>query len=174
LTPRQKIFIKQYLLDLNATKAAIAAGYSKRSAYSTGQRLLKNAEVRSKIDECITKRAEKLDISAEKVLAELAKLGFSNMRDYVKPTGDGHFDLDLEKATLEHWAAVQEITVDTTGGTGDGERRQVLRTRFKLGDKRGSLELLGKHLKLFTDKVEQTGADGGPVQTSMTVKFVKP
>jgi phage terminase small subunit len=174
MTPKKKLFVREYLIDRNATRAATAAGYSEKTAYSSGQRLLKDVEVSTEID-CVTaERCKELEITGKKVLDELAKIGFSNMRTYLKPTADGQFDLDMENATRDDWAPVQEITVDTTGGTGDGERRRVLRTRLKLGDKRGSLELLGKHLKLFTDKVEQTGEGGGPVQTEMTIKFVKP
>jgi phage terminase small subunit len=78
-------------------------------------------------------------------------------RRYVRPADNGNFDLNLDDVSLDDWAAVQEITVDATGGKGDGERRKVLRTKFKLADKRGSLELLGSHLKLFTEKIEITG-----------------
>ena len=174
MTIRQQVFVREYLLDQNATRAAIAAGYSNKSAHAAGSRLLKHVEVRAELARCLTKTTNKLDISAEKVLGEIANLAFSNMQDYTGVTEDGQLDIDLSKLTREQFAAIQEITVDTTGGSGDGERRRVLRTRFKLADKKGSLELLGNYMKLFSERVEHTGADGGPIQTAILVKFVNP
>jgi phage terminase small subunit len=159
VTAKQKLFVKHYLIDLNATKAAISAGYSEKTADVQGSRLLRNAKIRAKIDEGTTKRAAKLDISAEKVLSELALLAFANMDDYVDVLG-GKRVLNTAKPTRDQMAAVQEITEDTTGGTGDGERKMVLRTKFKLSDKGINLERLGRHLKLFTDRVEHTGLEG--------------
>src|SRR5437879_5316168 len=117
----------------------------------------------------------KLEITAEKVLNELALMGFANMFDYVQITPGGEAYVDLSKITREQAAAIQEITVDETGGgSGDNKREAVQRTRFKLASKRDSLELLGKHLKLFTDKHEIAGQDGGPIVASIEVSFVKP
>jgi phage terminase small subunit len=159
LTPKQSLFVAEYLIDLNATRAAKSAGYSDKTAYSQGQRLLNNVEVAAVIAEKTKKRMDKLEITADRVLKELAALGFSNMGDYMEVTEDGKgFDFAFGNLTREQMAAIQEITVDTTGGANDGERRLVLRNKFKLGDKRGSLELLGKHLQLFTDKLEISGS----------------
>lgn len=173
LTRKQELFVAEYLTDLNAKRAAIAAGYSEKSAESQASQLLKNPKVSAYIDKRQGKRLEKLDLTADMVLAELKKISFSNMLDYVAIDKDGkRADLDWSKLTRDQAAAIQEISVDASGGSGDGERRQVLRTRFKLADKRGGLELLGKHFKLFTEKVENTGPDGGPIQTSIAVRFV--
>jgi len=68
--------------------------------------------------------------------------------------------LNLANITRDQAAAIQEITEDTTGGTGDGERRLILRTKFKLADKGKSLELLGRHLGMFQDNVKVTGLEG--------------
>ena len=151
---REKIFCAEYVKDLNGTRSAIAAGYSKKTAYSKANQLLKKVEVKAILARLMKKHADKLELSAEKVLAELSKLGFSNMLDYMRVDEDGAFVLDFSKLTREQAAAIQEYTVDATGGTGDGERRLVMRTRFKLADKNRSLELLGKHLKLFADRLE--------------------
>ncbi len=155
---RHQIFAREYVIDLNATRAAIAAGYSEAAAAQTGSKMVRNAKVLKLIDAFQTKRASKLDIKAEKVVEELSRMAFSNMADYMeineegKPTG-----LDLSRLTRDQAAAIQEITEDTTGGSGDGERRLVLRTKFKLADKTKSLELLGRHLGMFMDKVEHSG-----------------
>jgi phage terminase small subunit len=158
LTPKQKRFVAEYLIDLNAKQAAIRAGYSPKTAEVQGSVLLRNPKVKAAVAEKTQKRMNKLEITAEKVLQELALLGFANMMDYMQITGDGEAYVDLSKITREQAAAIQEITVDETGGgAGDNKREAVQRTRFKLASKRDSLELLGKHLKLFTDRVEVTG-----------------
>lgn len=174
LTKKQGLFVAEYLTDLNATRAYIAAGYSENGAAQSAATLLRNPNVAEEVTKKTGKRLEKLEITAEKVLQELARTGFANMLDYMTIGQDGTANVDLSTLTREQAAAIQEISVDTTGGSGDGERRLVLRTRFKLGDKRGSLELLGKHLKLFTDKTEVAGPDGGPVQASVAIRFVEP
>ncbi len=157
---RRELFARAYVIDCNATNAAIKAGFAKKTAYSQGSRLLKDVEVQARIAQLVAEKAQKLDISAEKVLGELAKMGFANMLDYMRVDEDGEFVVDFSKLTREQAAAIQEYTVDATGGTGDGERKVVMRTRFKLADKARSLELLGQHLKLFTEKIEVTGLEG--------------
>lgn len=157
LTKKQQLFADEYLIDLNATRAYIAAGYSKKGARAGAARLLANVNVQAYIAKKQTKRLEKLEITGERVLQELAKMGFANMLDYVTIGKDGQADVDFSQLTRDQAAAIHEISVDTTGGTGDGERRQVLRTKFKLASKTAALELLGKHLELFTEKLKLTG-----------------
>ncbi len=154
---RHERFCREYITDLNGTRAAIAAGYGKKGARVRASELLTNRNIQVLLAKLMKKHADKLDLSAEKVLAELSKMGFSNMLDYMRVDEDGAFVLDLSKLTRDQAAAIQEYTVDATGGTGDGERKLVMRTRFKLADKIRALELLGKYLKLFVDKVEVTG-----------------
>ena len=161
MTPKQKIFIKEYLIDLNATRAAISAGYSERTACEQGSRLLANVKVKTEIERSLTKRAEKLDISAEKVLGELSKMAFANMQDYIT-IRDGDAYVDLSKLTRDQAAAIQEVTTDsyTVEGENEESAKVITKCKFKLADKRGSLELLGRYLKLFTDKFEAGGPNG--------------
>lgn len=164
LTPKQSIFCKEYLIDLNATQAAIRAGYSAKTAFSIGIENLRKPLIKKFIDEEISKREQRLEISADKVLQEIAKLAYANMADYVNILNDGTAVLDFSVLTRDQAAAIQEITVDEYLDRSieeDGER--VKKIKFKLSDKRGSLELLGRHLKLFTDKKEFSGQDGGPI-----------
>ncbi len=158
MTGKQKLFVAEYLTDLNATRAAIAAGYGPAVTVAAvaGSKLLRNGKVVAEIAKVQQKRLGKLEITAEKVLQELALMGFANMIDYMTIEDGKLAEFDYSKLTREQAAAIQEITMDTTGGSGDGERKLVLRTKFKLGDKRGSLELLGKHLKLFTERIEHS------------------
>jgi len=173
MTPKQKLFIKEYLLDLNATRAYISAGYSKNGAEVSACRLLRNANVQAEIERSLAKTAQKLDLSAEKVLSELSKLAFSNMQDYIVVSDDGYAYADLSKMTREQAAAIQEITTDSyTERTGEGdETRVVKKCKFKLAEKRGCLELLGRYLKLFGDK-----SDNQPIaiQVITNVSFAQP
>jgi phage terminase small subunit len=158
---RLEIFAREYVIDLNATRAAIAAGYSESTAGAQGCRLLKKSKTRKLIDSLISKRATKLEIAAERIDEEVAKLAFSNMFDYMEISEDGKpTGLDLSKLTRDQAAAIQEITEDTTGGAGDGERRLILRTKFKLSDKTKNLELLYRRKGLLQDKLAVTGFEG--------------
>ena len=157
LNIQQAKFLKEYLKHGNATRAALSAGYAEASAHSQGHDLLKHPEIKGAIE----KAFKKLEISAETVLAELAKLAFSNMGDFVAPNVDGtQLVPDFSELTRDQMAAIQEIRVDeSAGGAGDGKRERIQRTTFKLADKGLNLERLGRHLKLFTDKIEVTASD---------------
>ena len=157
---RYKLFAHAYAKDQNATKAALIAGYSPRTADKQGSRLLNHVEVKAAIASIVEQRAKKMDITAERVLKEIAVLGFSNMMDYMSVAEDGQPFVDLSKLTREQAAAIQEFSTDTTGGSGDGERLLIYRRRLKLADKTRNLELLGKHLQLFTEVVKHEGLEG--------------
>jgi phage terminase small subunit len=147
MTRKQRTFVAEYLIDLNATKAAERAGYSKRTANEQGARLLANVSVSAAIAEEQAARFQKLGITADAVLKELAVLGFSNMADYITVGANGDVKVELSKLTREQAAAIASVEVDE-------DENGVKRTRFRLCDKRAALVDLGKHLKLFTDKVE--------------------
>lgn len=145
-------------MDLNGRRAAIAAGYKENSATVQASQLLTRLNIKNRVAELKQEQFEALDISAKRVLSEIAKLSFSNMDDYVVTEGDKKV-LNMAGLTRDQMAAVCEITEDTTGGTGDGERKVVVRTKFKLYDKTKNLELLGRHLKLFTDVIKHEGLE---------------
>lgn len=164
LTPKQERFVAEYLIDLNATAAARRAGYSAKTAEQQGPRLLGNVAVAQAIGRRQAKIAEKLEVTQERVVAELAKLGFANMADYMRAGPDGDPFLDFSALTRDQAAALTEVTVDDfVDGRGE-DARAVRRVKFKLADKRAALVDLGKHLGMFTDKVTLTGPDGGPLQ----------
>jgi len=155
LTDKQKLFIKEYLIDLNATQAAIRAGYSKKNADKIGPELLGKTRIKEAIKKAMDKRSDRLDITADNVLKELAKIGFSDMRKFTKWGPEG---IDLKKSgelSDEDAACVAEVSQSITGAGGS--------IKFKLHDKKGALELLGKHLGIFNEKMELTGANGGPI-----------
>jgi len=147
LTPKEKRFCDEYLIDLNASRAARTAGFSKVSAAVTACRLLTKANIQKYIQSKADKRMTKLDITGDDVLAELAKLGFSNMEDFTTPGKRGQLKLDCSELSRDQMAAIQEISYDQYG-----------QMKLKLSDKKASLDLLGRYHKLFTDKVEHSGS----------------
>ncbi len=157
---RHEIFAREYVKDLNGKRAAIAVGYSAKTADAAASRLLSNVKVQTLVATLTKKHADKLDLSTEKVLSELSSTGFSNMLDYMKITEEGGAYVDLSSLTLEQAAAIQEVTVDEYVEGKGKHARKVKRTRLKLVDKIRSLDLLGRHLKLFTERIEVGGIEG--------------
>ena len=147
MTKKQKRFIEEYLIDLNATQAAIRAGYSSDTAYSIGNENLKKPEIKACIDKAMAERSRRTGVNADRVLMELAKVAFVNASDVI----------DADTATVkadalpEDTAAIQSVKVKTFGE--DGLEREI-----KMADKLKALELLGKHLGMFKDKVVLSGS----------------
>lgn len=164
-TRKQQRFVQEYLVDLNATQAAIRAGYSKIKAGSLGFNLLKKSEINAAIEAAEAERAERTKVTADKVVAELAKIGFANMADYMRAGANGDPYLDFSELTRDQAAALVEVTVeDFKDGRGE-DARDVRRVKFKLADKRAALVDLGKHLGMFVERHEHTGKNGGPIET---------
>lgn len=168
LTPKQARFVEEFVVDLNATQAAIRAGYSAKTAADIGRQLLRKTPVARAISERQRAISERIGVTAERVVEELAKIGFANMSDYMKVGEDGDPYLDFSGLTRDQAAALSEVTVeDFKDGRGE-DARDVRRIKFKLHDKRAALVDLGKHLGMFKEKVEVSGPDGGPIQTEAT------
>lgn len=148
VTEKQNIFCNEYLIDLNATQAAIRAGYSPKTAYSIGSELLNNPVVRARIDTAMAARSARTGINADRVVRELAKVAFVNAPDVINMK-----DATLrEDASPDDTAVIASVKVKQTFGDYEGIEREI-----KLADKLKALELLGKHLGMFTDKVEHSG-----------------
>lgn len=163
LNARERRFVGEYLIDCDPKRAALAAGYSKTMAATKAYQWVSNGKgkphVFVAVQKALEKHLQKLEISAERVLREIALLGFANIEDYIVHE-NSEITPDFSKVTRDQMAAVQEVTVDQyAGGTGDGKRKQVTRIRFKLADKGLNLERLGRYLKLFTEKVEVLASD---------------
>lgn len=163
LTDQRQSFVDHYLAEpeQNATNAYQKA-YPKakrKSAEALACNLLKVPKVAAAIQLAMDKRAEKADITAEMVLREIAKLAFGNIKNlYGK---DGKL-IPVNELPVDVAATLTEVTEKQLG---KGDDAPILERKYKAADKKASLELLGKHLKLFTDKIEHTGADGGPIET---------
>lgn len=145
MTKKQKRFVEEYLIDLNATQAAIRAGYSPDTAGSIGAENLKKPEIKSRIDKAMAERSRRTGINQDRVLQELARIGFAKITDVVDP--------DTAKikpdASEDDLACIQSIKIKPNEF---GTEREV-----KLYDKKSALVDLGKHLGLFKDKMELTG-----------------
>jgi phage terminase small subunit len=151
MTPKQAIFVAEYLIDGNATRAATAAGFAAASAHVTGARLLKNTKVAAAIAEGHARRAEKLEITAERVLQELAKLAYFDPGKLYDEEGNRIPVARLDDITRAAVAAVEDETTDGPG------RVRTVAQKLKLADKGQNLERLGRYLKLFTDRIEHEG-----------------
>lgn len=166
LTPKQRRFVEEYLIDLNGTQAAIRAGYSAKTAGQIAEQNLKKVEIAAEVSSRRAKLSDKLEITAERVVRELSLIGFCNMQDYMRIGADGDPYLDFSALTRDQAAALSEVTVeDFKDGRGD-DARDVRRVKFKLSDKRAALVDLGKHLGLFRERVELTGKDGGAIEVN--------
>lgn len=157
MSPKQERFCREYVIDHNGAGAAVRAGYSKNAAKEQAARLLTKVNIVRFIEQLDAEIASKLELSAERVITELCKLGFANMLDYMTVGEDGDPRLDFSKITRLEAAALSEVTVETfMDGRGE-DAREVRRVKFKLADKRAALVDLGRHLALFTDRVQVEG-----------------
>ena len=162
LTPKQELFCREYLVDLNATQAAIRAGYSKKTAKSQGQRLLTNVDVQTFIQMLMDARAQRTEITADRVIEQLGRVAFGDLRSVF----DGTRLMVPEEWSDDAAALIAGLEVNTLE-KGEGEVEYVAKIRS--ADRLKALELLGKHFKLFTEKVEATGKDGAPLVPVLNV-----
>lgn len=146
MTKKQKRFVEEYLIDLNATQAAIRAGYSPDTAKSIGSENLTKPDIQARIAKAMAERSKRTGVNADRVVTELAKIAFVNASDVI----DADTATLRPDATPEDTAAIQSVKVKTFGE--DGLEREI-----KMADKLKALELLGKHLGMFKDKVELSG-----------------
>lgn len=148
LTPKQKRFVEEYLIDLNATQAAIRAGYSPDTANEQGSRMLANVSIRAHIDRAMAERSKRTGVNADRVLRELAKVAFVNAADVIN-TKDATIKTG---ASDEDTAAIQSVKVKTScSETGEMVEREI-----RMADKLKALELLGKHLGMYQNNLNVT------------------
>lgn len=139
ITPKQQLFVKEYLVDLNATQAAIRAGYSVKTAGSQAHDLLKKPEIQEFVSSCATSRAKSVEITAEYVLSTI-------------------------KNTIERCAQAEPVF--------DREGVETGEYKFDSAAVLKGSELLGKYLKLFTDKVDLQSSDGSMTPKRTSYKIV--
>lgn len=144
LTPKQEAFVREYLIDLNATQAAIRAGYSQKTAGAIGERLLKNVEVQNAIKNAMDARAANSELTAARVLGELCCLALYDPADIAKHSVTCPGDI---------CKLPENVRRAIIGWSWDKMGNFVL----KLSPKTPNLDLLGRHLALFKDKLEISG-----------------
>lgn len=176
LTPKQIIFCKEYLVDFNATRAAKAAGYSKKTAQRMGSENLSKPLIQERILKEIKAREYRTEITADRVLQEIALLGFSDIAHYVEIGEDGQITTKTFEEMPEHASrAIESISEDRIiRENPDGTQIIVHdKYKFKLHSKIHALEKLFKHLGLAAEERLRfgiEGVDGQPIE--FTIKYV--
>lgn len=156
LTPRQERFCIEYCRDSNGTQAAIRAGYKEHAADAQASTLLTLPKVRNRLDELYAEVMRSAGIDAGRVIREIARIAFFSLKSAADWSADHVTLRDSKELSDDDAAAISEVSILRTkyGDT----------VRIKAHDKPRALELLGKHLKLFTEKTEVSGPGGGPVR----------
>lgn len=147
MTPKQEAFAREYMIDLNATQAAIRAGYSEATAAEQASRLLKDVKVAAIVQAAMDARSERTEITADYVLTTI--LETIERCKQAKPVTD---------------RKGEPMLVETPDGA------MVPAYTFDSGAVLKGAELLGKHLKLFTEKHEHTGKDGGAIELEQRIR----
>jgi len=164
LTPKQMRFVDEWLIDFNGKQAAIRAGYSAKTAEATAARLLRNVKVQAEISRRQKDLQRRTEISQDRVVKELARIAFADATDYAC----------VETLTYENEdgtvSPVQIVSPKDTDTLSDDQRAAIAGIKHgangievKLHDKIKALELLGRHIGMFNDKLSLSGTDGGPL-----------
>lgn len=145
LSEQRQRFVEEYLIDLNGTQAAIRAGYSVKTAQEQSSRLLSNVMVQEAISKAMAARSKRTGVNQDRVILELAKIAFVKMTDVVDNNGRIR-----EDATDDDLACIESIKYKES----DNELGGSVEREVKIGSKLKALELLGKHLGMWNDKLD--------------------
>jgi phage terminase small subunit len=145
LTKKQQLFVEEYLIDLNATQAAIRAGYSANNADKIGSELLGKTRVSEAIARAMAERSKRTGINADRIVQELAKIAFVKITDIVDD--DAEIKADAEEDDLSCIESIKVKQIPTKSGMG-------IEREVRLAPKMKALELLGKHLGMWNDKLD--------------------
>lgn len=147
LSEKKRVFCEEYIIDINGARAARDAGYPAKTANVRAAQLITEPEVQLYLNKLITARSERTQISADRVLQELARVGFVDPRNIMNMDENGNVSFkSTEEMSTDDAACIKEISQTVTDAGGS--------TSIKLYDKLSALEKIGKHLKLFTDVTE--------------------
>ena len=145
LTEKQQRFVDEYLIDLNATQAAIRAGYSVKTANEQGSQNLAKLSIQQAIAEQMAERSKRTGINQDRVVLELAKIALVKMTDIVDSQGRIKSD-----ASPDDLACIESVKYkESESDIGSSVEREV-----KIASKLKALELLGKHLGMWNDKLD--------------------
>jgi len=171
-TARQRAFVREYIKDENGAQAALRAGYSVRHSKNIACRLMKYDHIQDAIAQAKEQRREYLEITPDKILAELAVLANARVDHYV--VNDDGYLAPAPGAPEGVMAAVRKVTrkVRWLAGKADEMPEKIVEVTFELWDKPGQLKLLGKHVGILADRVEHTGKNGGAIETVTRIENV--
>ncbi|HEX4739198.1 MAG TPA: terminase small subunit [Allosphingosinicella sp.] len=158
---RHERFVQELVKGKSVTDAYEAAGYVRNASH--GYQLRRRPLVAARIDELLGRAAAKAEVNAERVLRELALIGFANMHDYARIGPDGDPYLDFSGLTRDQAAAIVEMIVEDFKDGRGKDARDVRRVKFKLADKKGALVDIGRHLGMFRDRTVLENPDGSGV-----------
>ncbi|KPD01959.1 terminase small subunit [Moellerella wisconsensis] len=152
LNDKQEMFCREYLIDLNATQAAIRAGYSEKTANAQSSRLLINVNIQNRIQELKLNRNERIEIDSDYVLKRLVEIDQMDVLDILTETGD----LKPVKSWPKSWRTTLS-GLDVMVMSSSEEGSEALLKKIKWPDKVKNLELLGKHVRVqaFKEQIEQ-------------------
>lgn len=159
MTPKQETFVREYLIDLNATQAAIRAGYSKRTAYAISEENLRKPDIAAAVAAAQADRAARTEVTADRVLQELAKIGFSDIRQMFTESGCIRRVEELDDAAAASLSSIEVVRRRVPGSDREEPEYEDV-TKIKLWDKRAALVDMGRHLGMFTDKIQHDAGDG--------------
>lgn len=159
LTPKQMRFVDEYLVDLNATQAAIRAGYSTKTAHVTGPENLGKPRIAEEISRRQKDLQRRTEVTQDRVVKELARIAFANIADYIHVETQTRTKDDGTEVTYQivMFNETQELSADQRAALAV-VKQSVNGFELKLHDKIKALELLGRHIGMFTDKLEVKGA----------------
>jgi phage terminase small subunit len=163
IAPKQQRFVDEYLIDLNATQAAIRAGYSAKTAGSQAFDLLKKPEIQGAISARQQERQKRTEVTQDRVLQEVARLAFLDIRKVLTDGGNLKPISELDDDTAAAIAGLE--IMEEHQGSGADRVFIGYTKKLKLSDKKGALELLMRHLGMLKDRTEISGPNGGPIQT---------
>jgi phage terminase small subunit len=145
LNDKQRRFVREFLVDLNGTQAAIRTGYAKNSASVQASRLLANANVQAELAKQQKKLIERTEVTAERVIEEYRRVAFALLPDYIDDSSGGIVIRPMDELSEEQAAALCEVT-HTVRSDGDGSGHETV--KVKLHNKLAALDALAKHLGL--------------------------
>lgn len=150
LTGKERLFIEEYLIDMNPAQAYVRAGFPKTKARQKALALLKETRVQKQLEESMSKRMERLQITQDRVVEEYARIAFSNIGDYVDWNGGAITVKAKHRIDTTKLSAIQQIqeNVNPTGTN----------ISLKLYDKKAALDSLARHMGMFNDKVTVEGS----------------
>jgi phage terminase small subunit len=158
LNDRQELFCHEYLKDRNATRAYIRAGYSEATAEACAPRLLGNAWIRARVNELIKEQLDKMKIEINFVIRQLLNSATIDIADAYDE--NGNLKPISEMPEPLRLAIISVETEELFDGRGDDREHIGTAKTIKIQDRLRALELLGKHLKMFTDVHEIPGLEG--------------